>query len=353
MRGVFDVDSLAKKLQELETQSETLDWQDNEKAGRLMQEKSRVEEALSSYNSLKQNLQDNLELLEIAEAENDLSIIDEIEKSLEKLKLQSDKSKVECLFSGDADKNDCFIEINAGVGGSDACDFASMLLRMYLRWAERHNFKAELVSCLDGEEAGIKSATIKITGHNAFANVFGWAKTESGVHRLVRISPFNANGKRQTSFASIWVYPIVDDSINIEVLDKDLRIDTFRASGAGGQHVNKTDSAVRFTHLPTNIVVQCQSDRSQIRNRAEAMKMLKSRLYEAEIRKREEELAKVNAGKTDNGWGHQIRSYVMHPYQMVKDLRTGYEVGNYISVLDGDLDGFIMATLSQQVGKQD
>jgi len=347
LRGVFDIDNLKTKLQELEKQSETLDWQDNEKSGRLMREKSQVEGALNSYNSLQKNLQDNLELLEIIDEEQDESMVSEIEKNLQQLKLLANKSKVECLFSGAADANDCFIEINSGVGGSDACDFASMLLRMYLRWAESHNFKTELVHCLEGDEAGIKSATIKIIGHNAF----GWAKTESGVHRLVRISPFNANGKRQTSFASIWVYPIVDDSINIEILDKDLRIDTFRASGAGGQHVNKTDSAVRITHLPTNIVVGCQSDRSQIRNKAEAMKMLRSRLYEAEIRKREEEQAKVNAGKTDNGWGHQIRSYVMQPYQMVKDLRTGYEVGNYQSVLDGDLDGFIMATLSQKISR--
>ena len=353
MRGFFDLGNLKIKLQELEKQVETLDWQDNEKAGLLMREKSQVEAALNSYNSLKQNLQDNLELLEIAESENDVAIINEIEKSLADLNIQTNKSKVECLFSGAADKNDCFIEINSGVGGSDACDFASMLLRMYLRFCERHNFKTELVQCLDGDEAGIKSATIKVTGQNGFANAFGWIKTESGVHRLVRISPFNANGKRQTSFASIWVYPIVDDSINIEILDKDLRIDTFRASGAGGQHINKTDSAVRITHLPTNIVVGCQSDRSQIRNKAEAMKMLKSRLYEAEIRKREEEQAKINAGKTDNGWGHQIRSYVMQPYQMVKDLRTGYEVGNYQLVLDGDLDGFIMATLSQRVAKEE
>jgi peptide chain release factor 2 len=347
LRGVFDIDSLKTKLQELEKQSETLNWQDNEKSGALMREKSQVEEALNNYNSLQKNLQDNLELLEIIDEEQDAAMVVEIEKNLEQLKLQANKSKVECLFSGAADANDCFIEINSGVGGSDACDFASMLLRMYLRFCESHNFKTELVQCLDGDEAGIKSATIKVIGHNAF----GWTKTESGVHRLVRISPFNANGKRQTSFASIWVYPIVDDSINIEILDKDLRIDTFRASGAGGQHVNKTDSAVRITHLPTNIVVGCQSDRSQIRNKAEAMKMLKSRLYEAEIRKREAEQDKVNASKTDNGWGHQIRSYVMQPYQMVKDLRTGYEVGNYQLVLDGDLDGFIIATLSQKINK--
>jgi peptide chain release factor 2 len=343
LRGVFDIETLQNKLQELEKQSETLDWQDNEKSGRLMQEKSRVEAMLGNYNLLAKNLQDNVELLEMAD--DDSTIINEVAKNLEQLKNQTNKSKVECLFSGVADANDCFIEINSGVGGSDACDFASMLLRMYLRWAENHNFQTQLVHCLGGDEAGIKSATIKVMGHNAF----GWAKTESGVHRLVRISPFNANGKRQTSFSSIWVYPIVDESINIEILDKDLRIDTFRASGAGGQHVNKTDSAVRITHIPTNIVVGCQSDRSQIRNKAEAMKMLKSRLYEAEIRKREEQQAKINAGKTDNGWGHQIRSYVMHPYQMVKDLRTGWEVGNYNLVLDGNLDDFIMAALSQRV----
>lgn len=331
-------------MQELEKQSENIDWQDNEKATKLMQQKSQIEATLDGYQNLKKSLEDNLELWQLAKAENDQSIVAEIENNLKQLKILADKTKIECLFSGAADKNDCFLEINAGVGGTDACDFASILLRMYLRFAESHNFKAELVHCLDGEEAGIKSSTIKITGHNAF----GWLKTESGVHRLVRISPFNANGKRQTSFASIWVYPIVDDEISIEILEKDLRIDTFRASGAGGQHVNKTDSAVRITHLPTNIVVGCQSDRSQIRNRAEAMKMLKSRLYELELRKREEEQAKINATKTDNSWGHQIRSYVMHPYQMVKDLRTGYEVGNYQLVLDGDLDGFIMASLSEK-----
>jgi peptide chain release factor 2 len=349
LRGVFDVGNLKIKLADLEKQAETLDWNDNEKSGSLMREKSITENLLNGFHHLKQELQDNVELLEIAESENDQSIIDEVEKSLEQLKIKSDKQKVEALFSGDADHNDAFIEINSGVGGSDACDFAAMLLRMYLRWAETHNFKTELVHSLDGDEAGIKSATIKIIG----AGAFGWSKCESGVHRLVRISPFNANGKRQTSFASVWVYPIVDDSINIEILDKDLRIDTFRASGAGGQHVNKTDSAVRITHLPTNIVVGCQSGRSQIKNRAEAMKMLQSRLYEAEIRKREAEQSEINAGKTDNGWGHQIRSYVMQPYQMVKDLRTGYEVGNYQSVLDGDLDGFIMAALSQRIGKEE
>lgn len=302
-----------------------------------------MEATLNKYNSLQKNFSDNVELLEIVELEADQN---EIEKNLKALKIIADESKIECLFSGLADKNDCFLEINAGVGGSDACDFAAMLLRMYIRWAESHKFKVDLVHELGGDEAGIKSATLRIAGYNAF----GWAKTESGVHRLVRISPFNANGKRQTSFASVWVYPQVEDEIDIKIEDKDLRIDVFRSSGPGGQGVNTTDSAVRIVHLPTNIVVQCQNDRSQIKNKAEAMKMLKSRLYEMELRKREEEQAKINAGKTDNGWGHQIRSYVMHPYQMVKDLRTGVEVGNYQTVLDGNLDQFITASLGQKIG---
>ena len=312
-----------------------------------MREKSYIEDTLNSYKQLQQSFKDNVELLEIAEEEQDQEMISESENNLQKLKELADSKKIECLFSGDADKNDCFLEINSGVGGTDACDFADMLLRMYHRWAEKHDFKVELSHRLEGEEAGIKSATLKISGINAY----GWAKTESGIHRLVRISPFNAAGKRQTSFASVWVYPIVDDNIDIEIDQKDLRVDTYRASGAGGQHVNKTDSAVRITHIPTNIVVQCQNDRSQIKNRAEAMKMLKSRLYELELRKREEEQAEINASKTDNSWGHQIRSYVMHPYQMVKDLRTGYEVGNYQNVLDGELDEFISAALSLRINK--
>ena len=247
------------------------------------------------------------------------------------------------MFSGESDLNNCFIDINAGAGGTDSCDFALMLLRMYERFANSRKFKVEIISILDGDEAGIRSATLKISGQFAF----GWMKMEAGVHRLVRISPFNANGKRQTSFASIWVYPEVDDEIEITVEEKDLRVDTFRASGAGGQHVNKTDSAVRMTHLPTNIVVQCQTDRSQIRNRAECMKMLKSRLYELEIRKRQAALDASEASKTDNSWGHQIRSYVLHPYQLVKDLRTDFETGNIQAVLDGEIEGFIKAALTQ------
>ena len=308
-----------------------------------MQEKSHIEKSLKEFNYLENELKDNFELLKIATLENDDELIKEIAQNLKKLDEIAHNNKIECLFSGENDKNDCFLEVNTGVGGNDASDFAEMLFRMYSRWAETHNFKVEIISYLEGEEAGIKSAVMKISGYNAF----GWTKTESGIHRLVRISPFNANGKRQTSFASIWVYPVIDDKIEIEIDDKDLRIDTFRASGAGGQHVNKTDSAVRITHFPTNIVVQCQSDRSQIRNRAEALKMLKSRLYELEIRKRQEVKDEVNAGKSDNGWGHQIRSYVLHPYKLVKDLRTSVEHTNPQAVLDGDLDGFISATLYQ------
>ena len=247
------------------------------------------------------------------------------------------------MFSDENDANHCFVDINAGAGGSDSCDFAVMLMRMYERFADDNDFKTEIISMIDGDEAGIRSATLKIKGQYAF----GWFKTESGVHRLVRISPFNANGKRQTSFASIWVYPEVDDDIDIEISDKDLRIDTYRASGAGGQHVNKTDSAVRITHLPTNIVVQCQNDRSQIKNKASAMKMLKSRLFELEMQKKQNALDKIESGKTDNSWGHQIRSYVLHPYQMVKDLRTGYETSNTQAVFDGKITDFIKTTLTK------
>jgi peptide chain release factor 2 len=281
----------------------------------------------------------------MGEAENDEAIVSEAEQGLNAIALTVKKQEIECLFSGEADSNDCFLEIHAGAGGTESHDWALMLMRMYMRWAEKHKFKTELIDELDGEEAGIKSATIRITGHNAY----GWCKTESGVHRLVRISPFNSAGKRMTSFASIWVYPVIDDAIEIEINEKDLRIDTYRASGAGGQHINKTDSAVRITHLPTNIVVQCQSDRSQHRNRAEAYSMLRARLYEMELKKREAETDAANAAKGDNGWGHQIRSYVLQPYQMVKDLRTSYETSDTSGVLDGDLDDFMSASLAAGV----
>ena len=294
--------------------------------------------------AIKNGLNDNREYFDLAKAEADSQLLSDIEKNLTELKKTSDAFEIECLFSGENDANNCFVDFNAGAGGTDSCDFALMLLRMYERFANKRGFKTEIVSILDGEEAGLRSATLKISGRFAF----GWMRTESGVHRLVRISPFNANDKRQTSFASVWVYPELDDEIEIEVLEKDLRVDTFRASGAGGQHVNKSDSAVRMTHIPTNIVVQCQSDRSQIRNRAECMKMLKSRLHELEMQKKKAALEKSEAAKTDNSWGHQIRSYVLHPYQMVKDLRTGFESGNIQAVLDGEITGFIKAALTEK-----
>lgn len=283
----------------------------------------------------------------MAEMEDDNSILDDVELQLKELAKLSEKFEIECLFSGEADPNNCFLEINAGAGGTESHDWASMMLRMYLRFAERMNFKTETINIIAGEEAGIKSATIKIKGSGAY----GWFKTESGVHRLVRISPYNAAGKRMTSFASAWVYPEIDDDINIEIDPSNLRIDTYRASGAGGQHVNTTDSAVRITHIPTNIVVQCQNDRSQHKNKAECMKMLKARLFEAELKKREEVADADNSEKTEIGWGHQIRSYVLQPYQMVKDLRTNHETADVAGVLDGNLEKFISASLAARVGK--
>jgi len=292
------------------------------------------------------SLKDNVDLSEMAELENDEAMLDEIEANLKSLQVLAAKFETECLFSGEADGNNCFLEINAGAGGTESHDWASMMMRMYLRFAERLKFKTEIIHMVSGEEAGIKSCCIKITGYQSY----GWFKTESGVHRLVRISPFNAAGKRMTSFASAWVFPEVDDNIDIVIDEKDLRIDTYRSSGAGGQHVNTTDSAVRITHIPTNIVVQCQNDRSQHKNKAEAMKMLKARLYELELQKREAAAAGQNAAKTDNSWGHQIRSYVLQPYQMVKDLRTDYETSDTQGVLDGDLERFVSASLSGRVG---
>lgn len=272
----------------------------------------------------------------------------QIESDLNKIATTAEKLETECLFSGEADRNNCFLEINAGAGGTESHDWASMMMRMYLRFGERMGFKTEIINIISGEEAGIKSCCIKFKGDMAY----GWLKTESGVHRLVRISPFNAAGKRMTSFASCWVYPEVDENIDIIIEDKDLRIDTYRASGAGGQHVNTTDSAVRITHIPTNIVVQCQNDRSQHRNKAEAMQMLKARLFELELQKKNEEANKENAKKTENSWGHQIRSYVLQPYQMVKDLRTNYETSNSSAVLDGDLDKFISSSLAANAGSK-
>ena len=346
MRGAFDPRKLQSQLDELNKIAEdpTL-WDNKEKAQKILKEKSLVEEKLNKFNNLKNLLNDNLSYLELAEIENDSQLLNDAENNLNSLKKLSDNFEIECLFSAENDINNCFVDINAGAGGTDSCDFALMLLRMYERFANIRGFKTEIIDILDGEEAGIRSAILKISGRYAF----GWLKNEIGIHRLVRISPFNSNGKRQTSFASIWAYPEIDDEINIEIQEKDLRIDTFRASGAGGQHVNKTDSAVRITHLPTSIAVQCQSDRSQIRNRVEALKMLKSRLYELEIKKKQEALDVKENSKSDNSFGHQIRSYVLHPYQLVKDLRTDYETGNIQAVLDGEIEGFIKAMLTKNL----
>ena len=310
-----------------------------------MRERNRLDSAMTGFRDLERDAGDNLDLIELGEAEGDDDIVAEAEAALKALRDIAARQELESLLSGEADGNDCFLEIHAGAGGTESQDWAQMLLRMYARWAEAHGHKVEWLEESAGEEAGIKSATIKIIGVNAY----GWMKTESGVHRLVRISPFDASARRHTSFASVWVYPVIDDAIEIVIEDKDLRVDTYRASGAGGQHVNKTDSAIRITHLPTNIVVQCQSDRSQHRNRAEAMTMLRARLYEAELRKREEEAQAEQDSKSEIGWGHQIRSYVLQPYQMVKDLRTGVEKGNPQAVLDGELDDFMAAALAARV----
>jgi peptide chain release factor 2 len=311
-----------------------------------MRERQRLEKALSRFRALERELADNIELIALGEAERDHGVVGEAEAALGTLRDRAAQLEIEALLSGEADANDCFLEIHAGAGGTESQDWAEMLARMYVRWAERHDYKVEWLEETAGEQAGLKSVTLKIGGENAY----GWLKTESGVHRLVRISPFDANARRQTSFASVWVYPVIDETIAIEILDKDLRVDTYRSSGAGGQHVNKTDSAVRITHLPTGIVVACQTDRSQHRNRANAMNMLKARLYEAELQKREAAAQAVEAAKTDIGWGHQIRSYVLQPYQMVKDLRTDVQTSNTQAVLDGDLDEFMAAALAQRIG---
>ncbi len=288
---------------------------------------------------------ETLELLELAEEEGDDDLVKEAEEALGALQKKAKDMEFESLFSGQADGLDAYMEIHAGAGGTESQDWAEMLYRMYVRWAEKHGLKVSTVQFTAGEEAGLKSATIEIKGEDAY----GWLKTESGVHRLVRISPFDSNARRHTSFASVWVYPVIDDEIEIEINESDLRIDTYRASGAGGQHVNTTDSAVRITHLPTKIVVQCQNQRSQHKNRATAMKMLKARLYEDEMQKREDKAQAEADAKTDIGWGHQIRSYVLQPYQMVKDLRTGVESGNPNAVLDGDLDKFMLAALAERI----
>ena len=310
-----------------------------------MRERTRLEESIGRYRRLEAALNDNIELIEMGEAEGDADIVSEAEAALRAARNEAAEAEVETLLSGEADQNDTYVEVHAGAGGTESQDWAQMLLRMYTRWSEKRGYKVELIERHDGEEAGIKSATILVKGHNAY----GWLKTESGVHRLVRISPYDSAARRHTSFSSVWVYPVVDDRIEIEINESDCRVDTYRASGAGGQHINKTDSAVRITHIPTNIVVSCQNERSQHKNRAAAWDMLRSRLYELELQKREEAAAAQAAGKTDIGWGHQIRSYVLQPYQMVKDLRTGVESPDPAKVLDGDLDAFMAAALAARV----
>lgn len=310
-----------------------------------MQKRDELDAQIGIVRRLETSIRDNSELIELGDAEGDAEIVAEAEKSLRETLKDARSAQVETLLSGEADGNDCYLEIHSGAGGTESQDWANMLLRMYTRWAERRKFRVETMEIHDGEEAGIKSATIKVTGHNAY----GWLKTESGVHRLVRISPYDSAARRHTSFSSAWVYPVVDDTINIEINEADLKVDTYRSSGAGGQHVNTTDSAIRITHVPTGIVVACQAERSQHKNRATAMAMLKARLYEVELEKREAEANAAAAAKTDIGWGHQIRSYVLQPYQMVKDLRTGVETSNTSGVLDGDLDDFMEAALAARV----
>lgn len=311
----------------------------------MMRERQYLEDSINSIQSLTGTLEESVELIAMGEEEGDVDIVVDAENTIRKLKHEIDKRQIDTLLSGEADSNDTYLEIHAGAGGTESQDWASMLLRMYTRWAEKHKMKVDMLEIHDGEEAGIKSATILIKGHNAY----GMMKTESGVHRLVRISPYDSNARRHTSFASVWVYSVIDDNIEVDVSEADVRIDTYRASGAGGQHVNTTDSAVRITHVKTGIVVQCQTERSQHKNKATAWSMLRARLYEEEMKKREEETSAVEASKTEIGWGHQIRSYVLQPYQLVKDLRTGTENTNPQAVLDGDLDIFIEAALAQRI----
>ena len=323
-------------------------WDDPAKAQELMRRRNHLASRIDGQRALESALDDAVTLLELAEAEADAASVAEAEREIAGLVERARKAQLESLLSGEADPNNAYLDVNAGAGGTEAQDWAEMLLRMYQRWAEQHGYRVEWLEESAGEEAGLKSASLLIKG----ANAFGWLKGENGVHRLVRISPFDSQARRHTSFASVWVYPEVDDTIEVDILDKDVRTDTYRASGAGGQHVNKTDSAVRLTHVPTGIVVQCQAERSQHKNRATAWKMLRAKLYEHELRKREAAAQATEDAKTEIGWGHQIRSYVLQPYQMVKDLRTGVQTGNAGAVLDGDLDRFLEAALAAKLGDE-
>ncbi|MGL4439153.1 MAG: peptide chain release factor 2 [Bosea sp. (in: a-proteobacteria)] len=346
LRRHLDYDTAIKRLAELNGQAEDPNlWNDAELAQKIMRERTSLEDQINGIAKLERDLDDAKTLIELGEMEEDQASITEGEEAMRAVHAEGARRQVETLLSGEADANDSYIEIHPGAGGTESQDWAEMMLRMYTRWAERRKFKVELMESQAGDTAGIKSATLLIKGHNAY----GWLKTESGVHRLVRISPFDSNARRQTSFASAWVYPVVDDRIVIDIKESDCRIDTFRAQGAGGQHINTTDSAVRITHLPTGIVVGCQQERSQHKNRAKAWDMLRARLYEHELRKQEEKANAIAASKTDIGWGHQIRSYVLQPYQMVKDLRTGAVSTSPSDVLDGGLDEFMEASLAQRV----
>ncbi|HRD46986.1 MAG TPA: peptide chain release factor 2 [Caulobacter sp.] len=347
LRRRLDWDVALRRLDELDARSEdpTL-WDKPAEAQALMRERQQLADRVGAVKAIEKDLADAVEYAELADMEGDEASLEDARAQLKDIKARAAKAELEALLSGEADGNDAYIEINAGAGGTESCDWAGMLLRMYSRWANAHGYSVELVEETAGDQAGIKSATLLVKGPNAY----GWLKTEAGVHRLVRISPYDAAAKRHTSFASAWVYPVVDDTIEIEINPADVRTDTYRASGAGGQHINKTDSAVRLTHIPTGIAVACQAGRSQHQNREEAWKMLRARLYEMELQKREAAAQALEDQKTDIGWGHQIRSYVLQPYQMVKDLRTNVETSDTAGVLDGDLDDFMGAALAQRVG---
>jgi peptide chain release factor 2 len=344
--GIFDVEGMKNRLKEIEEEMSSSDfWNDQKKAQSISQERNRIEQELSQISELERKLEDAEVLLEMAEEEpDDNSLVEEAENLLSSVEKSLDKLEIKTVLSGEFDKNNAIVTIHAGAGGTESCDWAEMLMRMYLRWAERKGFETEILDYQENEEAGIKSATILVKGPYAY----GLLRAEHGTHRLVRISPFDSNARRHTSFCGVIVVPEIEDEIDIEIKDEDIRVDTYRASGAGGQHVNKTDSAVRITHIPTGIVVTCQSERSQIQNRQRAMKILKARLYELEMRKREEKIAQARGEHKTIAWGNQIRSYVFHPYQMVKDHRTGVETSNVNAVMDGDIDLFIESYLKQK-----
>ena len=345
--GVFDWDVSLKRIEELTALSERPDfWDDAQAAQALMRERTKLVEQVEAVETFQRDVGDARDLWDMAALEGDASVQAEVLAGLRETAERAETAELEALLSGEADGNDAYLEINSGAGGTESQDWASMLRRMYMRWANARGFKTEELDSQDGEQAGIKSATLKIVGDNAF----GWLKSESGVHRLVRISPFDSNAKRHTSFSSVWVYPVIDETIDIEIDPSDVRVDTYRASGAGGQHVNRTDSAVRLTHNPTGVVVACQAGRSQHQNRAQAWDMLRARLYELELKKREAQRDAIEDGKTEIGWGRQIRSYVLQPYQLAKDLRTEVETSDVQGVLDGKIDGFLAASLSQSIG---